>query len=95
MDDLESGPVDNYVDIINNELGQELGRLLKLKYNITRETEWSPTLLADYLNDIQNYYSWSFQVGFTPFKPSDEAVIKFAFKINALMKNLSSLEIII
>ena len=30
--DLQQGPVDNYVDMINNEYGQELGKALKAKY---------------------------------------------------------------
>src|SRR6266446_4867835 len=48
--DLDEGPVDNYVDLINNEWGQELGKVLKKKYNITPKTYWTPELLADYLN---------------------------------------------
>jgi len=84
--DLNEGPVDNYVDLINNEWGQELGKQLKEKYGINRETTWSPELLANYLNDIQRYYSWAFQIGFDPFRPEDEAVIRFSSKIDALMK---------
>jgi hypothetical protein len=61
--DLAEGPVDNYVDIINNEWGQELGKQLKKKYSISRKTNWTPELLSDYLNDLQNYYSWALQVG--------------------------------
>jgi len=85
--DLEEGAVDNYVDIINNEWGQELGKQLKEKYHISRETYWNPELLANYLNDIQSYYSWSFRIGLKPFGPSDEVVIRFANKINVLMKS--------
>lgn len=85
--DLKTGPVDNYVDMINNEWGQELGKVLKKKYNISCETHWTPEFLADYLNDIQRYYNWSFQVGFDPFVPEDEVVIKFSTKVNSVMKN--------
>ncbi len=84
--DLEEGPVDNYVDIINNEWGQELGKQLREKYNICRETNWTPELLANYLNDLQSYYSWAFQIGFKPFRPEDEEVLRFSNKINVVMK---------
>ncbi|MCY7327754.1 MAG: hypothetical protein LH618_04325 [Saprospiraceae bacterium] len=84
--DLAEGPVDNYVDLVNNEWGQELGKQLRGKYNIDRETNWTPELLADYLNDLQGYYSWAFQIGFAPFRPEDEAVRKFSNKLNIVMK---------
>ncbi len=83
--DLKEGPVDNYVDIINNEWGQELGKQLKAKYSINSETNWTPTLLADYMNDLQRYYSWAFQIGFKPFRPEDERVRRFSSKIQAVM----------
>ena len=84
--DLEEGPVDNYVDLINNEWGQELGKQLKAKYSIGPETTWTPELLANYLNDLQHYYSWAFQIGFKPFRPEDEAVLRFSNKIDGFMK---------
>lgn len=83
--DLENGPVDNYLDMINNEWGQELGKILRIKYSIGPGTHWTPTLLADYLNDIQSYHSWAFQIGFRPFKPTDEIVIRFAGKLNKVL----------
>jgi hypothetical protein len=82
---LEDGPLDNYVDLVNNEWGQELGKQLKVKYGINSETHWSPQLLADYMNDIQSYFIWAFQIGFKPFRPEDTVVIKFANKLNAVM----------
>lgn len=85
IEDLAEGPVDNYVDVINNEWGQELGKQLRKKYNITRETYWTPALLAGYLNELQSYYSWAFQIGFKPFRAEDEIVIRFSDKINVLM----------
>jgi hypothetical protein len=91
VSDLAEGPVDNYVDLINNEWGQELGKQLKKKYNINRKTYWTPELVANYLNDLQDYYSWAFQIGFKPFRPEDEQVIKFSKKINVVM-NTESLE---
>lgn len=84
ISNIENGPVDNYVDMINNEFGQELGRMLSKKYSITRKTYWTPELLANYLNDIQSYQSWVFQIGFAPFRASDEMVIQFANKINTV-----------
>lgn len=89
LNDLAEGPVDNYTDLINNEWGQKLGKQLGEKYRITRQTIWTPDLLAQYLNDIQAYYSWAFQIGFKPFRPQDEQVIKFAKKINAVMGGAS------
>ena len=92
LTDLETGPVDNYVDIINNEWGQELGKLLRKKYNINKKTYWTPELLANYLNDIQRYYSWIFQIGFKPFRVTDEVVIRFAAKINIVMEDVHGLK---
>lgn len=80
--DLENGPVDNYVDIINNEWGQEIGKVLKAKYNIHSEMIWSSELLANYLNDLQSYFGWCFQVSFKPFGPEDRLVKKFSQKLN-------------
>jgi hypothetical protein len=84
--DLEEGPVDNYVDIVNNEWGQEIGKQLKIKYGINRATNWTPELLANYLNDMQAYYIWAFQIGFKPFRAEDKVVRSFANKINTLMR---------
>ena len=92
LSDLDDGPVDNYVDIINNEWGQELGKQLRKKYNINRETYWTPELLTNYLNDIQSYYSWAFQIGFNPFRTEDELVIRFSDKINRVMDSVSGLK---
>lgn len=85
--DLKEGPVDNYLDMINNEWGQELGKTLKQLYNVNTRTVWTPELLADYLNEIQQYLGWSFRIGFMPFTPSDKMVIQFAEKLNFLMRS--------
>jgi len=87
--DLGEGPVDNYVDLINNEWGQKLGRQLKEKYNINRITYWTPELMTNYLNDLQDYYGWAFQIGFKPFRPEDEQVRKFSKKINYVLHSKS------
>ena len=85
LSDFENGPVDNYVDMINNEFGQEIGKNLRNKYKLSRKTVWSPALLANYLNDILSYNSWSFQIGFRPFLPGDEMIIHFANKMNMVI----------
>ena len=85
LQDLEEGPVDNYVDLVNNEWGQELGKQLQQKYGIDAETTWTPELLCQYLNDLQAYYSWAFQIGFEPYRPEDEEVTRFAHKIDAIL----------
>jgi hypothetical protein len=85
--DLEEGPVDNYVDIVNNEWGQEIGKQLKVKYGINRKTNWTPELLANYLNDIQAYYISAFQIGFKPFRPEDKVVCVFANKMNTVLRD--------
>lgn len=87
--DLEKGPVDNYVDMINNEYGQALGNRLKLKYGINSETIWTPELLVAYLNDVQSYYSWVLQIGFKPFEEEDELIQRFYKKLNFLMEDVS------
>ena len=90
--DITDGPVDNYIDMINNEWGQELGKELCLKYHISRLTYWTPELLADYLNDMQSYHSWAFQIGFKPYRATDDMVIRFANKINKVIRDLPELE---
>lgn len=84
LNDPDNNPVDNYVDLINNNLGQHLGEQLKKKFGIDEQTEWTPDLLADYLNDIQSFYSWSFGIGLAPFRPEDEVLIRFCEKINII-----------
>lgn len=91
LSDLKDGPVDNYIDMLNNDWGQELGKELRKKYNIQRNVKWSPELLADFLNDIQHYYSWVFQIGFEPFRSSDEIVMRFSAKINNVMEDIAHL----
>lgn len=91
LTDVNNNPVDNYVDIINNEWGQELGKMLSRKYGIDRNTHWTPTLLCAYLNDLQTYYSWVFQIGFEPYSHTDEVVLKFSKKLNLVMDNVAGL----
>ncbi len=88
LTDLDNNPIDNYVDVINNRIGQDLGYYLKSKYGITSETNWTNELLCDYLNDIQSYYCWSFGIGMKPYKPEDELIKRFADKINVVAKGV-------
>ncbi|MEO0899969.1 MAG: hypothetical protein AAFY71_26380 [Bacteroidota bacterium] len=85
LKDMKNGPADNYLDIINNEWGQELGKTLKKKYNIKRKTQWSRVLLTNYLNDIQSYYTWAFNITFKPFREEDELIARFSSKLNVVM----------
>lgn len=91
LEDREGGPLDNYLDLINNEWGQELGKQLRVEYQISEDTYWTPELLANFLNDIQDYYSRTFDIGFTPFRPTDEMVVRFARKINLVRQHVSEL----
>jgi len=90
-DDIENGAVDNYVDIINNEWGQELGKVLGKKYQIDSETVWNPGLLAAYLNDMQSYFSWAFEINLEPFAESDQMLIRFSEKLNLVKADVYSL----
>ncbi len=89
LKDLEKGPVDNYVDMINNEWGQKLGKRIKKKYEINTKTLWTPSLLTAVLNDIQRHCSFAFAIGFNPFKESDDMVVRFANKINLTKAGVS------
>lgn len=86
--DFNVNPVDNYVDIINNEWGQELGKVLRAKHQLTTKTDWTPNLVAAYLNDVQTYYRWAFQIGMTPFRPQDTLVTRFSEKLNFVQAHL-------
>ena len=83
IDSLQS-PDDNYIDIINNEIGQKIGLKLKYKYKLNENSKCSPILLAALLNDVQSYYMWALEIGLDNFRPTDEIVIKFANKFNSL-----------
>ncbi len=86
--DTLNNPMDNYVDIINNEIGQQIGLKLKRKYNIDQQTICTPFLLASYLNDIQRYYMASLQIGMDAFRPTDELIKKFSRKLNLILMDL-------
>ncbi len=83
--DTTNNPVDNYVDIINNLIGQKIGLKLRSKFCIRSNSFISNEFITCYLNDIQNYLSWSLGIGISDFKPNDELIIKFTQKLNILL----------
>jgi hypothetical protein len=85
LHDTINYPLDNYVDIVNNEIGQQLGVYLRNKYRINLQTRWSPELLANYMNDLQSYYIWSLGIGMKPFEPSEDLIARFSKKINIVL----------
>lgn len=87
LKDTINNPTDNYVDIINNEIGQKIGKALKSKYGLNEESKCSPELLAAYLNDLQSYFMWAMEIGMDPFRSTDEVVIRFSDKMNSLLQN--------
>lgn len=85
LKDPINSPEDNYIDIINNEIGQKIGLMLKNKYKLNGNLKCSALLLTTLLNDIQSYYMWALEIGLEPFRPSDEIVNKFSNKINIIL----------
>lgn len=82
LTDPITNPMDNYVDILNNEFGQEIGLVLKSTYSIDRSTEWTPELLAACLNDLVSYFKRAFFIEIDPYFPEDVVVVRFAHKLN-------------
>lgn len=86
MNDPNNNPIDNYVDMLNNEWGQKLGEQIKAKYKISRKTNWDPEFLASYLNEIQHFYSWAFDLEMEPFRAEEEVIQLFCNKLNRVLK---------
>lgn len=84
LNDTLNYPLDNYVDIINNEIGQELGKYLKYKYHIDHTTVWTPDFTCQFIEEIHNYYEKSFDIVIKSFHPYDELIQKFSHKIEAV-----------
>lgn len=91
LHDTLNFPVDNYVDIINNEIGQKLGNYLKSKYKISNVTVWTAGFTCQFLNEVQEYYSSSFEVDIIPFKEDDNVIVRFSSKIETIKKTKSYL----
>ncbi len=74
---------DTYRDLINNEIGRNLGTVIREKYGIDSETKWAPTLLSNVLNDIQSYVKTNYpSMNFKPFTPKDEFIQNVANFLN-------------
>ena len=86
LKDSINNPTDNYVDVINNQIGQKLGNTLKVKYGLNNKNKCTPALLNAYLNDLQSYYMRALELGMDNFRPNDEVVKRFSNKINTLLK---------
>ena len=91
LKDTVNFPTDNYVDIINNEIGQELGKYLKHKYAIDKKTQWTANLTCAFLNEVQAYYAQSFDIKIEPYSTSDSIINRFSRKIEIIKKNRSYL----
>lgn len=85
LSDTLNYPVDNYIDMINNEIGQELGKALKRKYEISQTTKWNDEILCNMMNDLVDYYTYSFGNHMERFDPEDELIKKFSQKINMVI----------
>ena len=84
LSDPITNPVDNYVDILNNEFGQELGKRLKSKFGIEPTTEWTPQLLASYLNELVLHFRRALFIEISPYSEEDIMVRRFASKLNVI-----------
>ncbi|MDG1725018.1 MAG: hypothetical protein P8I11_04955 [Bacteroidia bacterium] len=93
LTDTVNYPVDNYIDIINNEIGQELGKYLKHKYNINQKTKWTADFTCKFLNEIQDYYAESFDIQIKSYKNNDRLIMRFSKKIEAINHMKSYLHI--
>lgn len=85
LNDPNNNPVDNYVDMLNNEWGQLIGNKLKIKYKLNTKTKWSPELLTTYLNDIQQFYVWTFDIEMKPFRTEEDVIQLFSNKLNVVL----------
>ena len=88
INDIDFGAVDNYVDIINNEWGQALGYEICNSLDLAPDVRWTPELLAAYLNNVQMYLGWAFNIGFEPFTAEEEIIRKFSRKLNLVLFDL-------
>lgn len=83
--DAAQTPVDNYVDMINNEWGQSIGLRLKKELNIDATTRWTPALLCQFLNKTQQHYCYAFGIQMNPFRKNDSLILKYTAKMNKVL----------
>lgn len=86
LKDPNDNPVENYVDMINNEWGQELGKTIQKKLELKKEMVWSEHLFCMVMNEIQQYYVWAFDLRMDPFHPDEILIKKFTRKLNRVMQ---------
>ena len=92
LNDTVNFPTDNYVDLINNEIGQLIGSELKSFYQIDHQTVWTPELLSEFMNQIQAYYAWALDIDMSPFSPNDDVIVAFANKLNVVSVMISAFD---
>ncbi|MEL6183152.1 MAG: hypothetical protein AAFU79_00915 [Myxococcota bacterium] len=78
----EAQALDNYADMVNNEYGQELGKELNRRLGVGGSTRWTPEKTAEYLNQVQHYFSQTHGWSFRDFQPNDPRVEKFTNLLN-------------
>ena len=75
--------IDNYADLINNKWGQELGKTISSKFNISKSTVWDNNLSANVLNAMQTFYNEKMGKNFSSdFKPNEKFVNDFTSFMN-------------
>lgn len=87
LSDPNDNPVENYVDMINNEWGQELGKTIQQKLELKKEMVWSEHLFCMVMNEIQQYYAWAFDLKMEPFYPDEILIKKFTHKLNIILQS--------
>ena len=76
----EKSAIDNYIDIINNQIGGKLGSKLRNKYQkiINNTNGWTLEESANFLNDFLYYLKQSLKYDYNEFKTTEEIVKKVA-----------------
>jgi hypothetical protein len=84
----EAKLVDAYVDLVNNAWGRAFGKELSGKYGIDRETTWTDELSANFLNDVQDYFSKSYPgLKFNKFDKNSDFIKGFTKDLNSKLGN--------
>jgi hypothetical protein len=83
------GAIDNYVDLINNVYGQQLGAQLatSVGVGVGGGTTWDPALTTEYLNAAQRWISREMGWKMSDFTVSDSVVVKFTALLNEVSGN--------
>ncbi len=78
--------MDVYADLLNNEMGRVLGTKLAEKYDLSGGTEWTNSMMANVLNDIQSYVQDTFGMKFKSYTADDEEVKELVNILNKIME---------